>query len=420
MHVNARLDVDVVALEAHDQLSVLLELTAPTVQQDRPRPPAALVVVLDHSGSMAGGRLHGAQRALGELVDRLDPADAFGLVIFDDTATVVVPAGPVRDKAAIKCAIAAVRPGGSTDLSAGYLRGLQELRRHNGPDGVRLLIVSDGHANAGITDPDRLAQVAAKALGRGVTTSTLGFGLGYDETLLGALARGGNGAELFAEDADTAAARIAGEVDGLLDQSVQAASLLLTMAPHVAGVRLANDLPAQHAHGGILIELGAFLSGELRKIVLTFDVPGMPALGLAQIATLELRYVTVPDLVEETVTVPVHVNVVPGDHAAGRIPDPVVRSELAFQQVQTAKRTASRQLQAGDTAAAVASLDDARAAVRDALTVAPADLADELRAEADLLEDLVTEATHGLATRASKLMAADSTFKSRTRGRTEH
>jgi Ca-activated chloride channel family protein len=420
MHVNAHLDVDVVALETDDQVSLLLELTAPTPDPVAPaqhRAPTALVVVLDRSGSMAGDRLTAAQQALTSLVDRLDPADHFGLVAFDHEASVVVPAGPLTDKAATKQAISALTPGGSTDLSAGYLRGLQELRRTDAKGGSKLLLLSDGHANSGVTEPERLAEVAQRATKDAVTTTTLGLGLGYDEALLSAIARGGNGGEHFAEDGDTAVGLIAREIDGLLNESVQAASLLLRMAPEVAGVRVANDLPAHPTADGVLVELGSFWSGELRKLVLTFDIPGIPALGLAQIATLELRYVKLPDLVEETVTMPVHVNVVPGDEAAGRIPDVVVRSELVYQRVQATKRRASEHLRSGDVAAAVEALNSARAELSSVVGSAPEALAAELRSEATVLDSLAFEATEGLATRASKTMLADASLKSRTRGR---
>ncbi len=417
MRVKAHLEVDVVALETRDEVSVLLEVTAPDLPTSGRRPPATLVVVLDRSGSMSGQRLNGAKRALRDLVDRLDPADSFGLVSFDDSTSVVVPAGPLNDKPSTKRAIDSVTPGGSTDLSAGYLRGLQEVRRAATAGAARLLLISDGHANAGVTDPQQLRHVAASASTNGVTSTTLGYGLGYDETLLGAIARGGNGAELFAEDADSAVGQIAGEVDGLLAQSVQAASLLVTMASPVAGVRIANDLPAQPVPDGIMVELGGFLSGELRKLVLTFTVPGMPALGLARIATLALRYVTVPGLVEETVTIPVHVNVVPGDQAAGRIADPVVASERVYLSAQASKRDASIQLQAGDASGAVHLLRMAQAAVGCAAVSADGYLSLELREESAVLDGLITETTQGSAARASKMMSSDSTLKSRTRGR---
>ncbi len=167
---------------------------------------------------MDGDRLESAKAALIALVERLDPADNLGVVAFDNQVQIVVPAGPLTNKAAVKQAIAEVDAGGSTDLSAGYLRGLQEARRVCGPAGATLLLVSDGHANAGVVDPVALGKVAAEAHTHRITTSTVGFGLGYDERLLAALAQGGAGNELFAEEADTAIALISGEVDGLLTQ----------------------------------------------------------------------------------------------------------------------------------------------------------------------------------------------------------
>ena len=232
MKISAGLDLDVVALEQRDEFTLLVELTAPDTPSEAERIPATLQVVLDRSGSMGGGRLGGARTALLSLVDRLEPTDNLGVVAFDDEATLVVPAGPLSDKAAVKAAIAAVRRGGRTDLSAGYLRGLQEARRVAGPAGATVLLISDGHANAGIVDSDRLGTVATSAHRHGVTTSTLGFGLGYDERLLAALARGGQGNELFAEEADTAGALIAGEVGGLL----------IRTTPAVEAVAVLNEL----------------------------------------------------------------------------------------------------------------------------------------------------------------------------------
>src|SRR6478609_3721142 len=129
MKINALLDVNVVAHEAEDEVAVLLELEAPAALADATRPQASLEVVLDRSGSMSGAPLEGAKTALMALVRRLEPSDNFGLVTFDNSAQVVVPAGPLTDKARVIAAIEGVYPGGSTDLSAGYLRGLRELRR---------------------------------------------------------------------------------------------------------------------------------------------------------------------------------------------------------------------------------------------------------------------------------------------------
>jgi Ca-activated chloride channel homolog len=421
MHVTAHLDVDVIAVETEDEVSVLLELTAPTAAPAEPgaaRPQRTLQVVLDRSGSMAGERLEGAKQALTALVDRLDPADNLGVVAFDDKVTLVVPAGPCPDKAATKASIGRVTAGDTTDLSAGFLRGIQEARRVAGPAGATLLLVSDGHANAGVTDADQLASVAAEAYRNGVVSSTLGWGDGYDERLLSAIARGGSGNEGHAVNADAAVALIANEVEGLLTQTAQAASLLIRPSEHVRAVSIVNELPTTAAGNAIIAELGSFYSGETRKLLLTLSVPALAALGLTEIATLELTYVELPALKQHTVTTALHVNVVPGDQAAGRVPDPVVRTEAVYQRVQRAKRTASRHLIAGDPDAALTEIEAAQSLVREQLAAGvPEQLAADLAEEAVELDHLGTSTRDGAHSYSSKFLSSSSTMKSRQRGR---
>ncbi len=417
MKIDVSLDVNLLAVQQDEELTALVELTAPSAKAEEQRAPCALVVVLDRSGSMAGDRLDGAKQALTSLVTRLRPDDVFGLVVFDTGVDLIVPASRLGDKAGVIRRINRVSPGGCTDLAAGYLRGLQEARRVAGDNSATVLLISDGHANAGLTDADQLADIAAAAAGERVSTSALGFGLGYDETLLSAIARGGRGNELFAEDADAAGALIAGEVDGLLSQSIQAASLLVRMSPHVRGVRVVNDTPSAMVDDGLLIELGGFYADEVRKLLMTFSIPGISGLGLAEVATLELRFVDMALLREQVVKLPLHANVVPGDEAAGRLPDPAVVTELAFQQAQQAKRSASIDLTAGDSAGAVAHLLAARSAIGSALPCAPAAASADLHEESDVLERMLDEARYGNRSRAAKLLSADSTLKSRNRGR---
>jgi Ca-activated chloride channel family protein len=418
MHLTAHLDLDVIAHQTDSQVSVLVELAAPDDGDRHGRPASALQVVLDRSGSMAGARLDAAKTSLLALVDRLDPRDRLGLVTFDQQATIAVPAGPLTDKVAVKRAIADIRDGGSTDLSGGYFRGLQEARRVAGPGGTTLLLISDGHANAGLCDPRQLGDVARKAHAEGITTTTLGMGLGYDERLLSAIAAGGAGNEHFAENADSAVALVAGEVDGLLSMAVQAGALVVKLSPHVRGIHVLNELPSIVAvPEGLLIELGSLYAGETRSLVITFDVPAIPALGLAEIASLEFSYVALPALEQHTVTVPLHVNVVPGDQAAGRIADPSVRTEVAFQRAQRAKREASAAMSAGDSRSAGRSLRRAQQLLGEACASAPAPMAAELAEDLAVVARLQEEMDSGQLARAAKFSSADAAAKSRTRGR---
>lgn len=412
MHVNAHLDVDLVALEQADEVTVLLELTAPDADGGAPRPPATVQVVLDRSGSMGGGRLEAAKTALCALVERLDAGDRFGLVAFDDVVDVVVPTGPLTDRRAVQRAIALLQPGGSTNLSGGLLRGVQEARRAASGRRATLLLLSDGRANHGVTDPAQLAAAAAAAQRAGVATATIGLGLGYDEHLLSEIARGGGGNHVFAAAVDEAMPAVAGEVEGLLSCTAQAASLLVRPAAPVQTVALMNDLPAVAVEGGVMIELGDLWASETRKLLLRLGVPALGAHGLARIATLELRYVALPALQEERIDLPLHVNVVPGDQAAGRVPDPKVRTELTFLEVQEAKRRAAEHMRRGDQEAVQEILRDARRAI------AAAPPSGDLGAEEEALRDLERlSAVDGI--RASKVAFREHHHRSRKRGREE-
>ncbi|WP_457188647.1 vWA domain-containing protein [Nocardioides sp. P5_E3] len=389
MKINALLDVNVVAHEAEDEVAVLLELEAPAALADATRPQASLQVVLDRSGSMHGAPLEGAKKALVALVRRLEPTDNFGLVTFDDSAQVVVPAGPLTDKEAVIAQIQGVRAGGSTDLSAGFLRGLREIRRVMPVAGGKrssgtVLVISDGHVNAGIKDVDEFASVTSKAYADNIVTSTLGYGRGYDETLLTALARSGCGNHVFADDPDAAGAAIAGEVDGLLNKVVQALSLTVRFEPAVEFLRLYNDLPAQQiGDGQVMIELGDLFSEETRKVLLKLKVPALSQLGLARVATLELAYVELPGLVEQVVSLPITVNVVPGDEAAGRVPHPSVHSEVLFQEAQDVKRRASEAFEHGMFDVGQRLIGETKERLARSFEVAPESLKPEIRVELD-------------------------------------
>lgn len=383
MKFSADLDVSVVAHETTDEVVVLLDLQAPASPVVAARAPSTLQVVLDRSGSMSGRPLAGAKQALADLVQRLEPGDNFGLVTFDNEAQVVVPLRPLSDKSGALELIAGIHPGGLTDLSAGYLRALRELRRvSSGGSGGTVLVISDGHVNGGVADPDQFATLAAKAYAGGVVTSTLGYGRGYDESLLAAIARAGSGNHVFAADPDAAGAAVAREVDGLLDKVVQAATLTIHFEPTVQMLRLYNDLPAhQIGDGQVMVELGDLYAEEERKLLIRLGVPAMAALGLAQIATLELAHVELPGLVEHTVKLPISVNVVPGDVAARRVPDPSVRSEVLFQEAQDAKKQASEAFERGDLEAGRSMLDTTRGLLDQALPIAPGAMAGSIEVE---------------------------------------
>lgn len=407
MHLNALLDVDVVAVEAEDELSILLELQAPTSKTQATRPPHTLVVVLDRSGSMDGGPLDAAKAALHALVGRLDAQDRFGLVTFDHDVEVAVPCAPLTDRDVVRNAVDGVYARGATNLSSGLVRGIELARDAKGDGGATVLLLSDGCVNGGESDPAKLGRFAQTVREEGTTITTIGIGLHYDETILAAISAGGAGNAHFAETTDEITGALGQEVDGLLDQVVQAASLTVRPGDAVRSVQLFNDLPVSEIDGGFVVELGDFVGGEERRLLLRVDVPAMAGLGLASVCDLRLRWTDVDTLQTQTVDVPVHVNVVPGDQAAGRMANPTVRTEFEYQRAQKSRKEAAEALSRGDRGAASDLLRNAGVHLQASMAAAPADMVDELRDESELLMQNAHEALHEDAGRSAKRNRAD-------------
>lgn len=394
MHVKAHLDVDLVALETQDKITLMLDLTAPITEASKDRPGQAVQVVLDRSGSMRGQPLESAKGSLLALIERLAPQDSFGLVVFDNTALVIAPIRTMadHDMPALRKAIRDIPTGGSTDISAGYLLGLREVTRVQAVGGSTLMLISDGHANSGEQSPAFFSDVAIKAAKGKITTATIGLGVGYDETILEAAAQGGGGAHRFAHTIDEAVGAIAAEVDDLLEKSVVNAVLRIKPLAGTQGVPTFEVLQRIHMWRDgedYVVQLGDLYAGENRRFVINIDVPQIASLGLCTIAELTLEYLNLAERQEISVTMPVSVNVVPLDIAAGRIPNPIVRAERLILEAQSEKALAVDEIKSGKSQEATNRLKGVSATLRREASLLP--VTDERTAES--LSTILNEAT---------------------------
>ena len=222
MKVSANFDFDVVALQQEETLTCLIQLEAPIPQNMQDRPAECVIPVLDRSGSMHGEPINACKEALHTLVDRMKPQDIFGLITFNQSAGIHIPARTIgaHDLAVVHQLIESVEVAGTTDLSAGYLLGLDQAKRQRQQTGASIILLSDGHANAGITDSKQIGQLARSAHSERITSTTIGIGEGYDELLLAEIATQGNGNHRFAHTSDDAVAILSEESGDLLNKSV--------------------------------------------------------------------------------------------------------------------------------------------------------------------------------------------------------
>jgi hypothetical protein len=259
----------------HSQRFIVARVDAPIAASDGTRPPVNLAFVLDRSGSMGGGKLEVAARAVEEGIGRLQPTDRFSIVWFDDDVDVLVP-GTLATGDARRDAIARlrnVRPGGSTNLSGGWLAGCEQVATAPIESGVsRVLLLTDGQANRGMTDPAELAHHATELRLRGVSTTTFGVGDDFQETLLQGMAQAGGGH--FRDIADAAAItdHLSSEIGESLEVVARDVELRLTL-PDGVRVESLGAFPAIASEGGTRIALGDLVSGQSVEVPLRLSFP---------------------------------------------------------------------------------------------------------------------------------------------------
>jgi Ca-activated chloride channel family protein len=225
------------------------------------------------------------------------------------------------------------------------------------------VLLTDGQANEGVTDPEQLVALAAGTKAQAATT-TIGFGDGFDEDLLTAIADASAGATYFAATPDDAPGIFAEEFTGLTTLVAQNVSVELRPAPEVALLSVLNEYPITEVDGGLQVQIGDAYGGERRRLVFGLHVPQVAALGPARIGEVVLRYVSVADaLVARETTVPIVVNLVSADEAAAAELNREVVEEVVLLQTARAKREATEHADRGDFDAARSTLEAAAQAL---------------------------------------------------------
>lgn len=255
---------------------VYLRLALHTPKRERPsRNPVNMAIVLDRSGSMAAeGKMEHARAAVGALVDQLRPNDILSLVVYDDVVDVLRPASRVGSSSGeITSLLREVYPRGWTNLGAGMNEGFAQARANIKREYTnRVVLLSDGLANQGITAPDRLADIARRYRTRGISLSTIGVGLEYDENLLVALSENGGGNYYYLESARNLASVLRQEFERLSSVVAQNAVIEIRLG---RGVALHDVIGCgfEQKGGDLRIAVGDLYGDDTREIIVELDVP---------------------------------------------------------------------------------------------------------------------------------------------------
>ena len=191
------------AAEPTHALVRLVAPEQPATTTTSQRAPLDLVLVIDRSGSMSGAPLKAALESACRIVSGLRPDDRVAVVTFDSHVDVLQPLTHPTHRDDLLQRIRAVQSGGSTALFDGWETGMRQLQGNVSRERIaRIILLSDGQANHGLTDINAIAEHVAKAAAAGITTSTVGLGEGFNEQLMTRMARAGEGAANFGQTAD--------------------------------------------------------------------------------------------------------------------------------------------------------------------------------------------------------------------------
>jgi Ca-activated chloride channel family protein len=321
------------------------------------RAPLDVAFALDRSGSMSGEKLTLVKEAVDVAVRLLREEDRVALVTYDNRVGVVQPlaAATTRTKTALRLALHGLDAGGSTALADGWLTACRELAEApslaDGGNGAgvrirRALLLTDGLANVGETDPAVLAEHAHELRRRGVGTTTLGVGVDFDEALLAGLAEAGGGNFQWIGKAAELRAFFEREIGELLSVAASDLAVTLTLPPGVRGT-VVSAYPNQRTDQRIAVALGDLPAGEEIPLLLSIQVPP-GVLGAAQRIELEATWADpAADSRRRAAVEVAPLRYADAATVGATAPDPLVQEQAALQNAAAAQREAVRLDRAG-------------------------------------------------------------------------
>lgn len=290
--VNLNINLATPVMEAQKTHTAFIKIALEGFKQEQAqaRIPANIAIVLDKSGSMGGDKIRYAREAAIMAIGRLDERDIVSVVSYDSHVNVVVPATSVSEKSAIYNAIRKVQADGSTALFAGVSKGAQELRKFLDRNKVnRVILLSDGLANVGPQTPSELGQLGASLAKEGMSVTTIGLGLGYNEDLMTQLAGFSDGNHAFVENAEDLASIFQYEFGDVLSVVAQGVTIEIQCANGITPLRLLGR-ESEIIGNRVRTRLNQLYSEQEKFVILEVEVPAQQPDTHLQLANVNVTY----------------------------------------------------------------------------------------------------------------------------------
>ena len=267
----------------------------------RKRTPLNISIVIDRSGSMHGVKMGYAKKAAKAIIDQMEAEDYVSIVMYDNAIDSVQEPIAVVNKEMIKEKIDHISARGSTNLWGGTDRGYQYVLKNYKPGYInRVLLISDGLANVGITDSLKIRQNVLKYKDNdGISLSTFGVGLDYNESLMTDMAETGAGNYYYIDAPDHMMGMFDKELNGMLSVVAQDAELQIRLPK---GLKVERSFPLNFTVNGdlIIIRMRDLFAEETKGTLLTLRIQDRMNVPLKCSTTLS--YIDVMDGSRKKVT----------------------------------------------------------------------------------------------------------------------
>lgn len=289
VHIEVQPSQNIVPAQTKHSLYLKVSLKGEDQSQSQ-RTPVNVAIVLDKSSSMSGLKIQQAKEAAILAINSLGADDIVSVVTYDTQVTLIHPASKPTDKQKIIQAIRQIEASGATALFGGVSKGAQELRKHLSRNHVnRVILLSDGQANVGPQSPAELGALGNSLSKEGISVTTIGLGLGYNEDLMAQLARRSGGNNVFVESESALLQAFKNEFKDVFSVVARDATVVIETKP---GVRLVRVLGREaQIHGQrVEVKLDQVYGQQEKFLILELEVAADFDLTQQELAKVTTTY----------------------------------------------------------------------------------------------------------------------------------
>lgn len=374
---------EAVASDSAINLDLIVRIIVPEIKTSQKRPNLNLGLVIDRSGSMGGKKIDYARKAASYAVEQLLSTDRISVTIYDDKIDVIVPSTLANNKEFIFNEIKKISPRGMTALHDGWLEGGTQVSKYLQPEQLnRVILLSDGLANVGQTNPDVIGTDVHGLSKQGISTTTMGVGDDFNEDLMQAIALSGDGNYYYIQDPEQLPTIFGAELQGIMATVGQKVSIGIKTLSDVQLVDVFNDLDKTE-YGNY--KLPNLIAGNHVDVVLRLKIPAMSE--SMPLADFRLAYDDTETKSRKVTHYQLQLPVVKSAKLSEYPFNEEVKVKVAQLMTSRAKEEAVKNLDKGDVVATKKRLQTAKQEILESNVALPM-MAQEMEEIDELLEDL--------------------------------